>query len=67
MPFLNCPSCGLVIPVERPGEMIEHCPRCLAQRRRAVELFVSARPRGAVRADGRSRRAASDATAGEDE
>ena len=46
MPYLNCPSCGLTLNITRPGEMIEHCPRCLARNRRLVELFVSAQPRG---------------------
>jgi hypothetical protein len=26
--------------------MVDHCPRCLARRRRLVEMFVSDRPRG---------------------
>jgi hypothetical protein len=46
MSFLNCPSCGLIIAITRPGDLIEHCPRCVARRRRLVELFVSDRPRG---------------------
>jgi hypothetical protein len=46
MPFLNCPSCGLIIAITRPGDVVEHCPRCVARRRRLVELFVSDRPRG---------------------
>ena len=49
MPYLNCPSCGLTINVTRPGELIEHCPRCLARDKRPVELFVSAQPRGRER------------------
>jgi hypothetical protein len=49
MPYLNCPSCGLTINVTRPGELIEHCPRCLARNKRPVELFVSAQPRGRER------------------
>jgi hypothetical protein len=49
MPYLNCPSCGLTIAVTRPGELIEHCPRCLARNKRPVELFVSAEPRGRER------------------
>ncbi len=50
MPYLNCPQCGLVIEVSKPAEMVEHCPRCLAQRKRVVDLFVSAQPRGRERA-----------------
>jgi hypothetical protein len=49
MAYLNCPQCGFVIEASRPAEMIEHCPRCLAQRKRIVDLFVSARPRGRER------------------
>lgn len=50
MPYLNCPSCGLTLTITRPGELIEHCPRCLARNKRLVELFVSAQPRGQRRA-----------------
>lgn len=46
MPYLNCPSCGLTLAMRRPEAEIEHCPRCLANARRAVGLFVSAKPRG---------------------
>ncbi len=49
MPYLNCPQCGFVIEASKPAEMVEHCPRCLAQRRRIVDLFVSAHPRGRER------------------
>jgi hypothetical protein len=28
-----------------PCAPIEHCPRCVARRRRAVELIVTAKPR----------------------
>jgi hypothetical protein len=49
MPYLNCPQCGLVIEASKPGQMVEHCPRCLAQRKRIVDLFVSAEPRGRER------------------
>jgi hypothetical protein len=44
MPYLNCPSCGLEMVMAGPASTWEHCPRCLAQRNRFVELFVSARP-----------------------
>lgn len=50
MPYLNCPQCGFVIEASKPKEMVEHCPRCLAQRKREVDLFVSAQPRGRERA-----------------
>jgi hypothetical protein len=46
MPYLNCPSCGLTLKVTGSADLIEHCPRCLARRRRLVDLFVSARPGG---------------------
>jgi hypothetical protein len=46
MSFLNCPSCGLILAITRPADVVDHCPRCLARRRRLVELFVSDRPRG---------------------
>jgi hypothetical protein len=45
MPYLNCPECGLTVVLRFPCAPIEHCPRCLARRRRAVELFVTAQPR----------------------
>jgi hypothetical protein len=46
MSFLNCPRCGLILAITRPADVVDHCPRCLARRRRLVELFVSDRPRG---------------------
>jgi hypothetical protein len=46
MPYLNCPSCGLILTINRPGDLVEHCPRCLARGRRLVDLYVSSRPRG---------------------
>lgn len=46
MSYLNCPSCGLLLAITRPADMVDHCPRCLARRRRLVEMFVSDRPRG---------------------
>ncbi len=46
MSYLNCPNCGLTLAMLRPEAEIEHCPRCLARRRRAVGLFVSAEPGG---------------------
>ena len=49
MPYLNCPQCGFVIEASKPAEMVEHCPRCLEQRKRVVDLFVSAQPRGRER------------------
>jgi hypothetical protein len=49
MPYLNCPQCGFVIEASKPREMVEHCPRCLEQRMRVVDLFVSAQPRGRER------------------
>lgn len=51
MAYLNCPECGLSVALLFPCAPIEHCPRCLARRRRAVELFVSARPPKRDRAD----------------
>lgn len=44
MPYLNCPSCGLVLRMPRSESAIEHCPRCVARSRRLVDLFVSAGP-----------------------
>jgi hypothetical protein len=49
MPYLNCPQCGFVVEASKPREMVEHCPRCLEQRKRVVDLFVSAQPRGRER------------------
>jgi hypothetical protein len=46
MSYLNCPSCGLILAIARPADVVDHCPRCLARRRRLVELFVSDWPRG---------------------
>jgi hypothetical protein len=44
MTYLNCPECGLSVLLRFPASPIEHCPRCVARRRRAVELYVSAEP-----------------------
>jgi hypothetical protein len=44
MAYLNCPQCGLTVALRFSCAPIEHCPRCLARRRQAVELYVSARP-----------------------
>ena len=42
MTYLNCSRCGLSIPESRcPTVTPEHCPRCLAWRRRAIPLFRS--------------------------
>jgi hypothetical protein len=42
--FLNCPRCGLSIR-PKPGWLtIEHCPRCIARARIAIELFSSPLP-----------------------
>lgn len=45
MAYLNCPECGLSVALLFPVAPIEHCPRCLGRRRKAVELFVSSTPR----------------------
>jgi hypothetical protein len=51
MAYLNCPDCGLSVALLFPCAPIEHCPRCLARRRKAVELFVSATPRKLAEVD----------------
>jgi hypothetical protein len=42
--YANCPSCRLSIRVRALSYAPEHCPRCLARRREAVELFLSPMP-----------------------
>jgi hypothetical protein len=43
-PFLNCPRCGLSIRPKARWMTVEHCPRCLARARVAVEMFSSRLP-----------------------
>jgi anti-anti-sigma factor len=38
MSYLNCPECGLTVPLRGLEAPIEHCPRCIARRRRAVRM-----------------------------
>ena len=38
---LNCPRCGLTIRPRAEWLAVEHCPRCLARRRTAVNMFAS--------------------------
>jgi len=49
MPYLNCPSCGLILATWGSGPAIEHCPRCRMRRRQIVAMFAcddpSAKPR----------------------
>ena len=42
--YLNCPACGLTIRLRAEWLAIERCPRCLARRRVAVNLFASTLP-----------------------
>ena len=60
-PFLNCPRCGLSIRPKARWMTVEHCPRCLARARVAVEMIPSPLPAselyhegGAPQADKRS-------------
>jgi len=39
--YVNCPRCGLTIRPRTEWLAIEHCPRCLARRRAAVNVFAS--------------------------
>jgi hypothetical protein len=47
MPYMNCPRCGLSIRLRASYLTLESCPRCLARRHVAVQMFVSDRPAGA--------------------
>jgi anti-sigma B factor antagonist len=38
MSYLNCPECGLTVTLRGLEAPIEHCPRCVARRRRAVRM-----------------------------
>jgi anti-anti-sigma factor len=38
MSYLNCPECGLTIALRGLEAPIEHCPRCIARRRKAVRM-----------------------------
>jgi anti-sigma B factor antagonist len=38
MSYLNCPECGLTVALRGLEAPIEHCPRCVARRRRAVTM-----------------------------
>ena len=51
--FLNCPRCGLSIRQSGRWLTIEHCPRCIARARLAVNLFSSPLP--AVERTGKAR------------
>jgi hypothetical protein len=42
--YLNHPRCGLTIRPRAEWLAVEHCPRCLARRRTAVNLFASTLP-----------------------
>jgi anti-sigma B factor antagonist len=41
MPYLNCPQCGLTVPVSGDRLTVEHCPRCLTRRQRRVTMIGS--------------------------
>ena len=45
---LNCPRCGLSIPMRPHRAAIRHCPRCVARSRVIVELFCSTSPVGVL-------------------
>jgi anti-sigma B factor antagonist len=36
--YLNCPDCGLTVALRGLEAPIEHCPRCIARRRKAVRM-----------------------------
>jgi anti-sigma B factor antagonist len=38
MSYLNCPECGLTVALRGREAPIEHCPRCVARRRKAVRM-----------------------------
>jgi hypothetical protein len=42
--YMNCPRCGLSIRLRASYLTLESCPRCLARRYVAVQMFVSDRP-----------------------
>ncbi|HEY4429205.1 MAG TPA: STAS domain-containing protein [Solirubrobacteraceae bacterium] len=43
MSYLNCPECGLTVALRGLEAPLEHCPRCIARRRKAVRMS-SVRP-----------------------
>ena len=44
MSYVNCPNCGLSIRIRTSYLALRHCPRCVAHRQVAVQMFVSERP-----------------------
>jgi anti-sigma B factor antagonist len=38
MSYLNCPECGLTVALRGLEAPIEHCPRCIARRRKLVRI-----------------------------
>lgn len=51
MTYLTCPDCHLSIHVRFASLTLEHCPRCIARRRRATPLLRSPEPRGTATTD----------------
>jgi hypothetical protein len=39
---MNCPDCGLSVPLRAPFMTLDMCPRCLARRRIARPMVLSA-------------------------
>jgi len=52
--YANCPRCHLSIRVRALSVAPERCPRCLARRREAVDMFLSPMPFRLLTASGRS-------------
>jgi hypothetical protein len=55
MTYLRCEACGLALAARWPQASPKHCPRCLARRRKVVEMLASEEPNTeVVRAPARS-------------
>jgi hypothetical protein len=44
IPFLKCPHCSLIVALRGAEAPIEHCPRCLARRRKVGMLLSTQLP-----------------------
>ena len=49
IPYLSCPSCGLILAAWGSVPTIEHCPRCRMRRRQIVAMFACDDPRAKPR------------------
>ena len=44
MPYLTCPTCGLMLAALGSDPDIDHCPRCRARRGMVVEMIACRHP-----------------------